>query len=350
MNIQLSRVQLFLLMFIMQTGFVYTSFQNLIIEHSKRDATLQFLVIAVIFFLQLLFFEKMYTYFILTRITKILYIVYWTIFIIVFVNYITYILSTWVFIKTPNTVLIFMFLFVCYYASISRPETAVNIGAILLPMLVIFILFMFLAVPDLHGTNLLPLFKDRSNTWWLGFVYSTYAFGGAEMYVMLRKYLIKSESEKINKKLLLLYFSILTIFYLMSITFTLMFFAINEISLVPEPIFYILHSIEITFVKRLDLFFIYIWLSWSIIAIINYVLVIRLVYFEKKRKAPRLKLFIYFTFIGVLSTFLTRYSVLEFFKHYSVYMIIVFSFFVPIIIIVANKIRGRKVLKSDTSS
>ena len=348
MKIQLTKVQLFLLLFIMQTGFVYTSFQNLVIEHSKRDATVQFIVIAIVFFLLLLFFERMHKYFVLNRFTKTLYLIYWAIYLIIFVNYISYILTTWVFINTPSIVLIAIFLFVCFYASISRPETSINIGAILLPMLVFFIIFMLLAIPNLHVSNLLPLFHDRNPTWMLGFVYATYAFGGAETYVILRKYLLKSE--KMNNKVLAIYWGIITSFYLFSIAFTLMYFAIEEIELVPEPILYILHSQEITFVKRLDLFFIYIWLSWSLIAIVNYVLVMRLIYFDKKRKAPRLKKFIFFAFIGATSIFLTRYSVIEFFKHYAVYASLVFTFILPIIIILVNKMRGRMVSESDTSS
>ncbi|AWE08518.1 spore gernimation protein [Lysinibacillus sp. 2017] len=348
MKIQLTKVQLFMLMFVMQTGFVYTSFQNLIIEHGRRDASIQFIIIAILFFLLLLFFERMHKYFLLNRFTKALYLIYWFAYIIVFVIYITYVLTTWVFPNTPDIVLIAIFLFVCFYASVSRPETAVNIGVVLLPMLVLFIIFMLLAIPNLHVTNLLPLFHDRSNTWMLGFVYSTYAFGGAETYVMLRKYVLKDE--KINKKVLTAYWVSLTSFYLLALLFTLMFFSLEEIKLIPEPILYILHSQEVTFVKRLDLFFSYIWLSWSLVAIVNYALVMRLIYFEKKRKAPRLQQLIFFIVIGVAATILTRFEVLDFLKHYVVYANLIFTVLLPIIIILVNKIRGRTVSESDMSS
>lgn len=348
MKIQLTKAQLFLLLFVMQTGFVYTSFQNLIIQHSHRDASIQFIIIGFMFFLLMLFFERTHKYFLLNRFTKILYLMYWFVYLIVFVVYITYVLTTWVFPNTPDIVLIAIFLFVCFYASITRPETAVNIGVVLLPMLVLFLIFMLLSVKNLHITNLLPLFYDRSNTWMLGFVFSTYAFSGAEIYVILRKYVL--ENEKIKKKMLAIYCIFLTGFYLFSILFTLMFFSLEEIELIPEPILYLLHSVEVTFIKRLDLFFIYIWLSWSLVTIVNYVLVIRLIYFEKKRKAPILQQFIFFTAIGGISTVLIRYSVLDFFKHYIIYATILFSFLLPIIIILVNKARGRTVSESDTSS
>ena len=348
MTIKLSKIQLFLLMFVMQTGFVYTSFQTSIIEHGKRDATIQFILIALIFFLQLLFFERMHKYFFLNSFTKTLYLLYWLFYIVAFVIYITYVLTTWAFPNTPTSVIIFVFLSVCFYASISRPETAVNIGVVLLPMLFLFIIFMMVAIPDLYATNLLPLFYDRGETWWMGFLYSTTAFGGAEMYVMLRKYLLKNE--KISKKILTLYFSVLTGFYLLSLTFTLMFFSLEEIKRIPEPILYILHSVEVTFVKRLDLFFVYIWLSWSLVTIVNYVLVMRLVYFEKKRKAPILQQFIFFALVGYTANFLIRFSVLDFIKDNIVYINIIFTFLFPIVIIIVNKLRGRTISESHTSS
>lgn len=347
MMIQLTKVQLFLLLFVMQTGFVFTSYQNVLIEHGGRDSTIQFIVTAIVFFLLLLFFERVHKYFLLNRFTKILYITYWSMYIIVFVVYITYVLTSWVFPNTPDIVLIAIFLSVCFYASVSRPETAVNIGVVLLPMLLLFLVFMFLAVPNLHVTNLLPLFHEPKDTWMMGFIYATYAFGGAEMYVILRKYLLNNE--KINNKMLVIYCIILTSFYLLSISFTLMFFSLEEIKLIPEPVLYILHSLEVTFVKRLDLFFIYIWLSWSLVAIVNYVLVIRLIYFEKKRKSPILQQFIFFAAIGVISNMLDRFSVLEFFKNYLVYGNIMFTFLVPLLIILINKIRGRTVSEKGTS-
>lgn len=348
MTIQLTKIQLFLLLFVMQTGFVYISFQTLVIQHSQRDATIQFIVIALIFFLQLLFFERMHNYFLLNGFIKNLYLIYWILYIIIFVIYITYVLTTWVFPNTPTIVIISVFLLVCFYASISRPETAVNIGVVLIPMLFIFLVFMFLTVPDLRATNLLPLFYDRKNTWWMGFLYCTYAFGGAEMYIILRKYLVKEQ--KITKKALTIYFTILTSFYLLSITFTLMFFSLEELKLIPEPILYILHSIEVTFVKRLDLFFVYIWLSWSLVTIVNYVLVIRLFYFEKKRKAPLIQQLIFFTFVGVTANFLIRFSVLDFLRHNLVYIIVIFTFFLPILIISVNKLRGKTISDSNISS
>lgn len=346
MTIQLTKVQLFLLMFVMQTGFVYTSVQNLIIEHGQRDATIQFIIVAVIFFLQLLFFERTHKYFVLNGFTKAIYLIYWFLYIIGFVIYITYVLTTWVFPNTPTIVLIAIFLSVCFYASVSRPETAVNIGVVLIPMFFLFLLFMFLTIPNLNATNLLPLFYERSDTWFKGFIYCVYAFGGAEMYVILRKYLIKND--KMTKKALTLYFILLTGFYLFSLAFTLMYFSLDEIKIVPEPILYILHSVEVTFVKRLDLFFVYIWLSWSLVTIVNYVLVIRLVYFEKKRKAPKLQLFIFFAIVAVIADLLIRFSVLDFLKHNLVYLMIVFTFLLPTMIILVNKMRGRTVSESDS--
>lgn len=348
MTVQLTKAQIFLLMFVMQTGFVYISVQNLIIEHAHRDATIQYLIIAFIFFLQLLFYERMHQYMYLNNFVKALYLIYWTIYITIYVSYITYVLTIWVFPNTPTLVLITIFISVCLYASISRPETAINIGVVLIPMLFLFLIFMFLTVKSLNVTNLLPLFYDRSNTWFKGFIYCTYAFSGAETYFVLRKYLVKSE--KISKKAIAIYSIILTSFYLLSISFTLMYFALDEIKIIPEPILYILHAVEVTFVKRLDLFFVYIWLSWSLVSIVNYVLVMRLLYFEKKVKLPKIKQLIFFAVIAVSANSLIRFSAIELFQDYLVYGTIFFTFLLPMIIILLNRVRGRTLSGSEKSS
>ena len=71
-----------------------------------------------------------------------------------------------------------------------------------------------------------------------------------------------------------------------------------------------------------------------------------------KQFKPMLKQLFFFIIIGATATVLTRYSILDFLKHYLVYMNIVFTFLLPIIIILINKIRGRTVSQSesDTSS
>lgn len=339
MTIQLTKVQLFLLMFIIQTGFVYTSFQNLIIEHGGRDASIQFVSVAILMFFLLLLFEKWHANFVINRFFQWIFLLYWSVYILSFLIYVTHILSTWVFSNTPNIVLIAMFLSVCFYASISRPETSVNLGVLLIPLLIIFLLFLFRAIPNLHGTNLLPFFYEPKSYWIKGFLYCFYAFGGIEIYLVLRQYL--QSDVTIRTKDLVIYSAILSSFFLISILFTLMYFALDEIYIIPEPLFYILHSLEVTFIKRFDLIFIYIWLSWSLISIICYVLLIRLYWFRKSSNFKKLKLFVFFFIIGMATAFLTRYSILDFLKHNLIYGVVFFSFILPFIILTINKIRGK---------
>lgn len=347
MKIQLSRAQFFLILFIVQTGFVFTSFQNLLISQGKRDSTWLFLIVAILFFLLLLFYERTYHYFQFNGFTKVLYLVYWFFYIVIFVSYMTYVLTTWIFISTPNSIIIFSLLAVCFYASISRPETAVNIGVILLPLLFLFFFFIFLAIPDLEISKLFPLFKESPSNWMKGILYATYAFNGAEVYLVLRKYVLKDEN--LNKKSILIYVSVLTAFNFISLLFILMFFTIEEIGLIPQPILYLLNSQEVTFVKRLDIFFIYIWLCCCIVAIINYVLVMRLVFYKEKsdRRRQVLQQFVFFVSVGVVSIFLAKLSVIEFLKHNLVLVNIAFGIALPLIIIGVNKLRRRS--PSDTS-
>ena len=347
MSIQLTKVQFFLLLFIMQTAFMYLSFTNLLITHGKRDATLQFLVIAFLYLLVMLFYERNFRYFALNGVLKILYLVYWTFYLSIFVAYITYILKSWVFPSTPNTVIIIIFLGICLYASISRPETAVNIGVFLIPMLVLFIVFLFRAIPDLEISNLFPLLYEPKNNWLKGFLFATYAFSGMEMYVMLRKYVMEQQAMK--SKFIIRYWGILTGFYFISILFTMMYFALDEFPIIPEPTLYILNSQEVTFVKRVDIFFSHIWLSWTMVSIINYVLVMRLLHFEKKRKSMKLQTAVFFFVIGLGAIFMINIDIMEYIKKHLYIVNFLFGLLIPISIILVNKLRGRSTSDSVSS-
>lgn len=100
------------------------------------------------------------------------------------------------------------------------------------------------------------------------------------MYLLYRPFL--KQDTQVKGRPLFIYQLVIFVFYLISVLFTQMFFALDEIKLIPEPIMYILKSQEVTFVKRLDIFFVYIWLSWSIVTVMIFGLSFRVLYLSKK--------------------------------------------------------------------
>lgn len=110
-----------------------------------------------------------------------------------------------------------------------------------------------LAIPDLTWSNLFPVEWNNTRQIMAGMIHSMYAFFGIEMYLLYRPFL--KQDLQVKGKPLLIYQLVIFIFYFISVVFTQMFFALEEVQLIPEPIMYILKSQEVNFVKRLDIFF-----------------------------------------------------------------------------------------------
>lgn len=345
MNFSLSKGQFFLLFFFIETGIIYISFQTPLISESKNKAWVLFIVATILHYLVLLFFERYYRYFYLNTFFQWVYKVYWFLMIATFLAYMVYVLASWVLPQTPEWIIIVLIVALSLYGNISRPETVINIGVMFIPLIFIFIIFLMLAVPDLTWTNLLPLEFNNYKEIIQGLIHSVFAFMGAEMYLIYRPFLQKELTLK--SKQILMYQLIIFVFYLISVMFSQMFFTIEEIKLVPEPIIYILKSQEVTFVKRLDIFFVYIWLSWSIITVLIFNLTIRVVHFGIGKKGTKKTIVFYHLLLAIIPLFFVKFKVIEIMKNSFHYIILIFTFLLPILIILWNKWRGKTCIEKQ---
>ncbi|QDQ03007.1 GerAB/ArcD/ProY family transporter [Lysinibacillus fusiformis] len=343
MSFSLSKAQFFLLLFIIETGIVYISFQTPLISVGRNLAWLSFIIASVIHYLLIIFYERYYVYFYLNMFFQWLYKIYWFCITVVFIAYMEYVLASWVLPQTPEWVVVIVIVALSLYANLSRPETVINIGVTLLPIIFLFIVFLMLAVPDLNWANLFPLEFNNMRQIIEGINYSIFAFLGVEMFLIYRPFLQRELSLK--GKPLFFYQQVIFVFYMISILFTQMFFTLDEVKLVPEPIIYILKAQEVTFVKRLDIFFVYIWLSWSIVTIMIFGLTFRVVHFVKKRKRPKLNIFIYHILLAIFPLFFIQFNRIEVIRNSLHYIFLVFTFLLPIVIIFWNKWRGKKCIE-----
>ncbi|WP_155591078.1 GerAB/ArcD/ProY family transporter [Lysinibacillus cavernae] len=341
MNVSLSKAQFFLLLFIIQTGVVYIAFQTPLIINSQNSAWLIFIVASVIHYGLLLLFERYYRYFYLNVFFRWVYQIYWLLLTAALIAYMGYVLASWVLPQTPEWVVVVMIVALSLYANLVRPETVINIGVMLIPIILLFVIFLMLAVPDLTWSNLFPIEWNNTKQIMEGLIHSTYAYFGIEMYLIYRPFL--KQDLQVKGKPLLLYQLVIFMFYFISVLFTQMFFALEEIKLIPEPITYILKSQEVTFVKRLDIFFVYIWLSWSIVTVMIFGLSFRVLYLSKKRKHPKWSIFIYHLLLAILPLFVMQFQRIELVKNSLHYVLFVFTFLLPLVIICWNKWRGKSV-------
>ncbi|MBE1554744.1 GerAB/ArcD/ProY family transporter [Sporosarcina limicola] len=335
MNINLSRIQFFLFLFVAQTGAVFISFQAPFIKATGRDAWIIFLVAGLLHYAVLLFFEHNYEYFKLGPVISWLYKGYWLLLTVSFISYIDYTLSVWAFPKTPDFVVIGLMVSISLYANLSRAETVINLSVILIPMIPLFLLFLLLAWPELEWTYLFPVGKATPLQWADGMIKAQFAFIGIELYLIYRRYVDKNQ--QVKGWPLVIYQLIWMLFFLFSVIITLLYFTLEEMKFLPEPLMYILKSQHVTFVERLDLFFIYIWMTWSIVTITLFsftaLFVHRLHYKEHKKRS----VVIFHILLLLLPLLSLSKTATEKFNAAIIYAHLLFAIVLPIIIIFVNR-------------
>ncbi|MBW9235644.1 hypothetical protein JQK62_26325, partial [Leptospira santarosai] len=77
---------------------------------------------------------------------------------------------------------------ISFYANLSRPESAVNLGVMLIPLFPFIFIFLALAIPELIWTNLFPMGDITLKEWGLGLKEAKFAFIGTELYLFYRVY------------------------------------------------------------------------------------------------------------------------------------------------------------------
>ncbi|MCM3315427.1 spore germination protein [Rummeliibacillus stabekisii] len=340
MNFTITKVQLFLMLFFRTTGIIFIGYPQTIILAGGRDAWIMFFVSSFIVFFQLWLYEKLYKYFKIGKFTAWIYIFFWIIVLIGSLIYMQYNLNIWVQQNTPNTVSLVLMLLISFYISVSRPSTVINLPVFIIPFIFIFIIYLLFSIPELSLNHLFPIGTSTGGQWMKGTMIGLAAFTGIEGYLVLRKHVLPED--KISFKEILIYQLSITLFIGFLIIATKMYFATDALPLVTEPILYILKSIEVTFVKRLDIFFFFIWLGWSIISFSLIVLNIRIVYFKQNRKYKILPMAILHLIVFIGCVGIVNIQVLEFMRNHLQYYYIPVTIILPAIIMLINKRRKSK--------
>ncbi|UQW96248.1 spore germination protein [Rummeliibacillus sp. G93] len=341
MNFTITKVQLFLMLFFRTTGIIFIAYPEIIINAGGRDSWIMFLISAVIIFIQLCLYEKFYKYFEPGKLTRWIFILIWIFLLIFSFIYMQYTLNIWVEQKTPNSITLVIMLFISYYISVSRPSTVVNMPVFLIPFVFIFVFFLFYTLPQLSFSQIFPIGTSTGHQWIKGTLFGLSSFTGLESYLILRKFVLTED--KVRFKDILIYQLTITLFVAFIILIVEMYFAKASLPYITEPVLYILKSIEVTFVKRLDVFFLYMWLAWSIISCSLIILNIRIIYFQKARKHPKLAMALVHIILFFGSIGFINIRVVEFLRDHFQYLYIPVTVLLPLFIIWNNKRRGKYV-------
>lgn len=331
MSLTLTRVQFILLMFVVQTGTVFILFQRPFIEVAKRDAWVIFILASFIHYLILVLYERNYQFFKLTKTTAILYALYWLFVSVTSISYIDYTLAEWAFPKTPQFIVILLMVSVSLYSTLCRDEVTLNLGAFLIPMILLFVLFLVMAFDQAEWTYLFPIGETPMREWGKSLLKVQYPFVGAELYLIFRHHLAKNQ---VMKGLPIFVYQLIWMsFFLFTIMVTLVFFPVQEIETISEPIMYILKSQHVTFVERLDLFFIYIWMAWSIIALTIFSFTALHVLKMQFKIGSKKSIYFYHLLLLLLPLLGLSKHAVENFQNALLYLHIIFVYILPFIII-----------------
>ncbi|MHA6260865.1 GerAB/ArcD/ProY family transporter [Sporosarcina sp. CAU 1771] len=339
MNFNLSRLQFFLLLFIVQTGSAFFSFPSPFINAVGRDAWLVFLVAGVLHYMLLLFYERYYMQFAINPFVGWMYKGYWLFVTVVYLAYIDYTLAAWGFPETPQFIVLAALVSVSLYANLSRAETVINLTVILIPLIFFFLLILQFAWDDFIWTNIFPLGESTRTEWFKGLFKAQIAFIGVELYLFFRRHI--DVKQKIKGLPLFLYQMVWLSFFFFSIIVTILYFTLTGLQQIPEPILYILRSQEVTFVKRLDLFFLYIWVIWNIIAVTIFSFSALYVHRLHAKEHHKRDTIIWHILLVLLPLFFVSKQYVVKMTDLIIYVHLLFTILIPTIVIITNRRKGK---------
>ena len=113
------------------------------------------------------------------------------------------------------------------------------------------------------------------------------------------------------------------------------------LKLIPEPLMYILKSQSVSFVERLDLFFIYIWMTWSIITIALFSFSTMYVHQLHAKGNKKRNTIIFHLLLIILPLFIATKEGVEMIQKISCLFSFIFPIVVPTMVILLNR-RKRK--------
>jgi len=335
LNINFSRIQFFLLLFVAQTGTVVLTYQSLLINVAGRDAWLVFLVAGMLHYVMLLLYERFNMRFNVGPLVGWLYKGYWLLVTVAFIVNIDYVLAVWGFPETPQVIVIVIIVGISLYANLSRPETVINLSVILIPLIIIFIAFLTFAWKDLVWTNIFPLGEAGGKEWFNGLLKAQLAFVGIELYLFFRRHV--DIKERIKGFPLFVFQMTWLLFFFFTVILTLLFFTLSGLKMIPEPLLYILKSQEVTFVERLDLFFLYIWMIWSIITVAIFSFSAMYVHRLHAKENKKRDIIIWHVLLVVLPLSFVQKQYVVKIDDVLIYAHLLFAIIIPAIVIITNR-------------
>lgn len=345
--IRLSKIQLFLILFIAQTGGVFISFQQPLILAAKNNAWWIIIVTGVFQYIVLLIFEKNYNDLYIPPWVTWIFKAYWLFILTVSISYVVFVLSSWSFLQTPKFVFLLIIFATTFYISSSRNSTMINLGVAAIPVIVIFLLSLTMIFPQLEWTKVLPIGQLAPDQYVRSFIVAQAPVYGVELYLFLRPYVTQEKS--LAGSPLFVYQIMWTSFYTLSTLVVLLYFSLKEVENIPQPVLYMLKSLHVSFVERLDVFFIITWVVWGIISVGIYLFMVLRVWPAKTASGVKKQtVAIHFLLFAATMTLLSNEWSKEI-PQIIPYVHLVVGIALPMLLIIVTKGRARWGKSSSSS-
>ncbi|WP_342537440.1 GerAB/ArcD/ProY family transporter [Sporosarcina sp. FSL K6-3508] len=335
MMFELSKTQFFCILFFIQTGGVFISFQHYLIQDAKQNSWLVFLVIALMQYLLFLLFEKTYHALRVPTFIRWVFKIYWLLVIISGLSFIIYLLSLWTLPDTPIIVTTAIILIVSYYANYGKVTAVLNIWTIAIPVVIFIVITWLLAVPHLDWYRMAPQMDFNVVKMARAFLVATAPMIGLEFYLFLRPFV--KEVRSLAGWPLFSYQMSWTFFYLATILVNQLFFGIEEIKTIPQPTLYMMKSLTLSFIERADLFYMIAWIIWSIVTVILYIFFVVMTWpADNESKRRRQNIGIHLFLLAVIGFFVSKERN-EWIREIVNYLHLAIGIVLPIILILLKK-------------
>ncbi|MCY9667311.1 spore germination protein [Paenibacillus alginolyticus] len=200
---------------------------------------------------------------------SVLYIIYFIgIASVILMNYCR-IINAWIFPSTPKWVIMSLMMATSYYLAKERLKIIVRFET-LVSILIIIIIFLII-FPFSKGNPLyiFPIGQSGIGPMIRGMREAVVTLAGFELLLMVYPQ-VKGKDKDILKTMLISY-TFVTLFYVLIILSCFMFFSPEELSIIPEPVLYMLKAFSFRIVERSDLLFLSLWVVIVMTSIVNYV-------------------------------------------------------------------------------
>ncbi|NMO97844.1 GerAB/ArcD/ProY family transporter [Paenibacillus lemnae] len=181
----------------------------------------------------------------------------------------TDIIHRWLLVSTPKWVLLALFSYLAYFLAREKLSVLARFDTLACLLFIPLVLFVGYGLNEAHIENMLPLLEQGYFKIFTGAKDVTLAIYGFEILLVVYPF-IKADNKQILWSMTAAN-SFTTFFYLFVVEVCLLAFSHDQLKLMPEPVIYLMKSMNFYIFDRADIVFVPIWSITTICSLVSYV-------------------------------------------------------------------------------